>query len=232
MKKFRAKRAKRAPPVSRVPRIRGPIPNAIIVHLPWTRAKTQASVAAGGGGFALTNLYHTNSIWDPENTGASPNHQPRYHDQWALMYKRYYVRKCKVTYRVHLTGENNVSGGYILTEHRAANDVSKATVLNSVEDMLERVRASNGKIKLRRMASPVAGPTLWKSISMTVVPAFDLEGHDRTTNAAVMGTNPANLTMANMIMWFNQATVSAVFYVEVSMDYEVILMDPIMPLTS
>lgn len=46
--------------------------------------------------------WNANSIYDPDNTGVG--HQPRFHDKWSQIYKRYVVYACKIQWELINSG--------------------------------------------------------------------------------------------------------------------------------
>lgn len=209
-----------------MPRVRGPVPEAMVVHLKYVKAGVQSSISAAIGQY-INYKWNTNSIFDPDASGAG--HQPRFHDQWATMYRKYYVRKFTIRARMHNTNLVNDAGGYLFLEHRSVNDLSKIAVTSSIERNIERANSANN-VKLKRFLSPGSGgQTHWVTKSLTLVPAFDLEGRDKHTNTAAFGTNPSTLTELLVSWVFPQAGGTKSVFLEYDIDYEVCLMDPIMP---
>lgn len=192
-------------------------------------AGTKTAVTASPG-FVAKNTYNSNSIFDPDQTGTG--HQPRYHDQWATFYRKYYVRKCTVTLRIHSTTATADSGGYLFTERLAANDTPKVDSTYTLINLLERAKSSNGKVRMRRFPAMGGGQSNWMVVKQVTIPAFDVEGRDKADMTGVFGANPSRLTNFNVMWVFPQRSANLSFFYEVDLKYEVILMDPIMPSAS
>lgn len=224
----RRKRGK-GPSLAVMPHVRQPVPSAIVVHLKFSQSAVTAS-STGVANEYVIKTFNTNSIYDPDQSGIG--HQPRFHDQWANMYRKYYVRKCTVTIRMHNTNVTNTSGGYCITEHKSANDPTKVDPsMIANQYIIERCN-SDKKCSLRRFHAVSNGASYWFTKKISVVPAFDLEGRDKHQNTGLFGANPATRTELRVTWVWPQAsgTISQLF--EYDVDYEVCLMDPIMPIAS
>lgn len=225
-KRRRTRARRKGPSLSRVPRIRGPIPNSMIVNMDYHEVGTKTAVIQASG-YAVLNVWNSNSIFDPNQTGAG--HQPRFHDEWARLYRKYYVRKCTMTMRVHTTTGTNDSGGYMFVERKGANDVTKIAINVNLQNLLEQQKSSNGKVTVRRFGAMGGGRSKWITHKMTTIPAFDIEGRDKSDMTATFGSNPSRLTNIITMWTFPQRSADLTFFFEVDLKYEVILMDPIMP---
>lgn len=228
MRKKKRRTKRKGPSLAVVPRIKGACPKSMIVHMKYNK-QAIVNTTSLAYGYTLGWIWASNSIFDPDATGTG--HQPRFHDQWQAIYRKYMVRKCTITFRIHNTANSNAAGGYMLIENRSSSEPSKIASAASTEGLLE-VIGSSPDIKMRRFTSPAGGSTKWISISKTVVPAFDRKGTDPHQQTALFGANPATRTFLETLAVFPQATGVAAFYVEWSLDYEVILMDPKMPTIS
>lgn len=202
------------------------MPNSMIVNLDYHDVGTYTA-SLNTPGYVYLNQWRTNSIFDPDLTGVG--HQPRYHDQWTTLYRKYYVRKCHVTIRVHTTTPTADSGGYMFLEHRAANDPSKLSSTVALNDLLERAKSSGNRVSIKRFSAMNAGRTMWFSAKKSLIPAFDLEGRDKHESTGVFGANPTRVTLLDAMWVFPQRTANLTFFFETDIKYEVILMDPIMP---
>lgn len=201
----------------------------MIVRLPYNETTTYTTVA-GGTGHSSFQQWSMNNIFDPNITGGGG--QPRYHDQWSVVYRKYYVRKAYATIRVHITSATNDAGGYLFLERVGPNDTNKISGGNTVSANLEVARASNGKVGVKRYRSMGGGQSFWMTFKKTVVPAFDYEGGDRSQLVGVFGAAPAALCGLNVLFQFPQRTAALTFFVETQIVYETILMDPKMPAAS
>lgn len=98
-----------------------PFPDRMSVKLLYSDVKT---LALGAGGSSQT-VFRLNSIFDPDFTGVG--HQPRGHDELALMYRRYYVTGCKyeiVPYWAGQSSEPVVKWSAFLTQNSGTTIIS------------------------------------------------------------------------------------------------------------
>lgn len=211
-----------------MPRVPGPVPRAIVVHLKFNQAAVTSSANTVGAGQVTEKIFNTNSIFDPD-AGATGN-QPRFHDQWSAIYRKYYVRRFTIRCRMHNTTQSNAAGGYIFTEQRSSNDLAKLNpAIQTTAGMTESAK-SDKLCTVSRFRSPASGQTYWKVFTKSMVPAWVLEGRDKQTNmTSLFGQNPATLTEFRILWNFPQAGGVISQWYEYEVDYEVCLFDPIMP---
>ncbi len=229
MKRIKRKKySKRGPSTAVMPRVRGPVPKALVVHLKYVQGGVSSSSNNVIGEY-ISQGFNTNSIYDPNGTGIG--HQPRFHDQWANIYRKYYVRRCTITVRIHNTNTTNDAGGYLFTEHRTTGEPQKLTVTASSAVNVERAQSSN-ECTVTRFRSPSSGQTYWWSKKFSFVPAFAMHGRDKHDNTGLFGANPIRQTAFDILFNMPQAAGTRSIYIEYDLDYEVCLMDPIMPTQS
>lgn len=225
---------KKAPKLAIMPRIRGPVPPSMIVKLPMTKVGAVSMIVANQG-YYLRNGVALNSIHDPLVTGApTAADRPRYYTQWAGLYKRYMVRRAKLHVKLHHTKADLLHGGYIYresitpTEGRAFDPPTL-----SVENMIERSKTPGRRASFKRLTSVAGGATKWSSSTLNIVPAFHMQGKDaKEDNQALFNTDPATVIVGEITWHFPQATAGGSFWVELWLEQEVILFQPIVVVNS
>ncbi len=96
-KRFRRRRATRAPRIKTV----GGVANTMYVKLKYAATPTALSTSTG----LSQQTYAINNIFDPNTTGVG--YQPRNHDEWSLMYKKYMVLGCRIVVRAYNEGSKS-----------------------------------------------------------------------------------------------------------------------------
>lgn len=85
------------------------IPKKTIVTLPYVSNQTFSLTAANG--YFVSNHWRTNSIADPNHTGAG--HQPLGHDQWEMFYTKYTVLSSRISVIIDFQGSPGVTGNFV-----------------------------------------------------------------------------------------------------------------------
>lgn len=212
-----------------VPRIRGPVPSAIVVKLRTTVSGVQA-FSAGVNGYYNTRAVRLNDIWDPLITGApAAGDQPRYYTQWAAMYRRYMVRKASMKMVRHNTASTNDDGGYLWMEVRSGNEADLFNPsLYTVEHMLERATIPGRRARYKRITSVMGGSSRWESDKIQCVPNFEAKtaGSDAHDNDAAFGSSPGIAVLGKATIHCHQAGGAPSFWVDYVIEQEVILYQP------
>lgn len=172
---------------------------------------------ASVGGTAV-NTFRANGLFDPDLTGIG--HQPRGYDEWMTLYQKYVVKKAKIT--VH--GQLGASSGFDI-QPIILGVTTGTRQVTSGSDLRDLTEARYSTFKTLNINSPAI-----------VSQQFDLKNwkdSDIMADDAVHGTAttvPLEQFFFNVFMAPCRPTVDLLpNTVYVTVEYEVVLFDPIEP---
>jgi len=168
-------------------------------------------------GIAKSHTFTMSGIYDPDITGTG--HQPYGHDQWALMYKHYIVKSAKITVRFSNIATNNIP-------HKVSIILDKDNVIDASRNT--RMERTKGKSTATLLANSNNVQTV--SAVYNVKKFFDFRNsNDSHQVKALMTANPTLPAYALVVVQpYDQVSTSATaIYGEVTINYNVTLMDPI-----
>lgn len=198
----------------------------MIVKLPFSESAVETTTLNSGHTY-FTKTIKANSIFDPDNTAG----QPRWHDQWATMYNRYYVRRCTVKWRIMNTANSFGAWFYtaIVPYRAGAGSPYIVANINSalMSDVKELAKRPGHRFYPKLHKPPGAGQGILVYDSRSIVPAFWLDGKDRQTdNSAAFGADPPQVVNMDINMHSLVDASVRTYYMEIMVEYEVCMYDP------
>lgn len=157
------------------------------------------------------------SIWDPDVTGVG--HQPYGRDEWALLYKQYYVNSAKITVKFSNSQSNNMC-------HKVGLILDKDSTLSGIRNTrMEQTKGKNQRTLLSNSNNTQTVSAIYSPRSF-----FDIQDpsddHQIKAPFTASPTLPAYACIT-VQSYDNVTTSSQAIYCEVSIDYNVVLFDPI-----
>ena len=211
-----------------MPRISAPVPSAMIVKLPYSKTG-QLTTLVNGTQSHWTMEINANSIYRPE-VGVSTA-QPRWRDQWANIFGRYYVRSCTVKIKIMNTA--NSFGAWFYTvivpyrQSAGAPYLKTLVTADEMDNVKEIAKRPGHRFYPKLHKPPGNGTGLIAYDSRKIVPAFYLDGRDRQTdNSAAMGADPPQPVRMDVNLHALVDNNARTHYYEVMVEYEVCVYEP------
>lgn len=157
------------------------------------------------------------SIFDPDVTGVG--HQPYGRDEWSVLYKQYYVSSAKITVKFSNSQSNNMC-------HKVGLILDKDSTLSGTRNT--RMEQSKG----RNQRTLLSNSNNTQTVSAIYTPRkfFSITdpGDDHQIKA-LLTANPTLPAYACITVqaYDNVTSSSAAIYAEVTIEYNVVLSDPI-----
>lgn len=157
------------------------------------------------------------SVFDPDVTGVG--HQPYGRDEWAVLYKQYYVSSAKITVKFSNSQSNNMPHkvGLVLDKDGTLSGV-RNTRMEQTKGRSQRTLLSNSNNT--QTVSAIYSPKSFFSIQ---------DPKDDHQIKALLSANPTLPAYACITVqsYDNVTTSSQAVYAEVMIEYNVVLSDPV-----
>lgn len=172
---------------------------------------------ASTSGVAAKHTFNLSGVFDPDVTGVG--HQPYGHDQWANMYRHYYVSSARITVKWSNIATNNIP-------HIVGITLDKD---NSIDPTLD---TRQEKQKGRSIKTLLANSNNVQTVAAVYSPRSFFGIKDPSDDHQIKALLTADPTLpAYAVIWIQPydtvSSTSAFVYGEVHIDYNVVLYDPV-----
>lgn len=193
-----------------------------LVYCDWQIRSTAGPVGFNGFSYEL----RAGSLFDPDKT--SGGHQPRGHDQWATLYKRYYVKSVTIAVKLSVTDDTNDTAG-TLSMHQTSelgNNVDAPGVITQY-DAIERLTDPDIDGCIKHFSAAGSANTQWVFLTKKFYPRRALDVATFEDMTAAFGANPLKTPSIWVTVRCPQTNLGRSFACETKMYFDAIFMEPV-----